>query len=172
MKDNLLKVEVYRDGEIVELSNAECEFGYRDSIFKHTHDVILRVWLRLEKGANTDLQKKAFEYIDHRNKTQPKGFTAGCMFKNVPCETLTPEILEKLPQAFVEKGKIPAGWLVDQVGMKGSLQGNAKVSEVHGNFMMNMGGASAQDVIDLVERVKEKVYNEYGIELQEEIQII
>ncbi|MBI2437144.1 MAG: UDP-N-acetylmuramate dehydrogenase [Candidatus Magasanikbacteria bacterium] len=172
MKDNLLKCEVYRDGEILELSNAECEFGYRDSIFKHNTDVILRVWLKLEQGTNIDLQKKAFEYIDHRNKTQPKGFTAGCVFKNVPCKTLDAKILEKIPQEYIEKGKIPAGWLVDQVGMKGAEQGKAKVSEVHGNFMMNMGGARAQDVCDLVEKVKEKVYTRYGIELYEEVQII
>lgn len=172
MKDSVQKVEVYRDGEVIELSNVECAFGYRDSIFKHNNDIILRVWLSLQKGTNVDLQKKVFEYIDHRNKTQPKGFTAGCIFKNVPCKTISSEILLKIPSEFVQKGIIPAGWLVDQAGMKGHVINNAQVSDVHANFIVNTGGATAQDVLNLIELIKEKVYTKFGIELEEEVVIL
>ena len=72
----------------------------------------------------------------------------------------------------VKKGKISVGWLVEKAGMKGAQVGQAQVSPVHGNFVVNLGGASAHDVLTLVEQIKEKVYDTSGIELHEEIQII
>ncbi|MBT3538906.1 UDP-N-acetylmuramate dehydrogenase [Candidatus Parcubacteria bacterium] len=166
------KVEVYQDGEVVEYSNEESSFKYRDSIFKHNGGIILRVWLKLEKGENRDLQKQAITNIQYRNQTQPHGHaSSGCTFKNV-------EIREdsnfkiKIPQDFLEKGIISAGWLIDQCNIKGYTAGNAQVSEKHGNFIVNLGGATANDVLSIIDHVKGEVYNTFGINLQEEIQII
>lgn len=180
MKDVVEKVEVYRDGEIVELSNEKCEFGYRDSIFKHNSDVILRAWLRLEKSENKELAKKAIEHLQYRNKTQPQGWAStGCIFKNVQIlnNKFQTNFKSQFPnnqkaEEFLEKGIISAGWLVEQVGMKGKKVGNAQVSEEHGNFIINLGGATAKDVLSLIDQVKQAVYDRYGIAMEEEIQII
>ncbi len=173
MKMAVEKVEIYRDNEIVEITNTECGFGYRDSVFKHQSDIILRVYLRLKKTEDVSGMKQAMDNLMYRNKTQPQGYSSmGCVFKNV--DVKNHEILngKMVPDQFTKSGKISAGWLIDQSGMKGVKVGNAQVSERHGNFIVNLGGATAQDVLSLIEQVKEKVYDTSGIEIEEEIQII
>ena len=75
-------------------------------------------------------------------------------------------------QQFLKVGKISAGWLVEQVGMKGEQIGLAKISDVHGNFIVNLKGATAADVHALIEKIKDRVYTTYGIELEEEIAML
>jgi len=166
------KVEAYVDGEVVELSSAECDFHYRHSIFKEKNWIVLRVYLQLQKSESKDGMKKALEYLQYRTKTQPQGFAStGCIFKNF--EIKNSDVLKfDLPEEFKQKGKISAGWLIDKSGMKGAQIGQAKVSETHGNFIVNLGGANANDVLRLIEQIKERVYDTFGIEIEEEIQIV
>jgi UDP-N-acetylmuramate dehydrogenase len=180
MKDSIQKVEVYQDGEVVEYDHEACQFDYRDSVFKHEGDIILRVFLQLKKGS-PDMQgmKKAIEHLQYRNKTQPQGYAStGCIFKNPDVQKNKEALLKHFGedddrvQQFIRVGKISAGWLVEQAGMKGDRVGEAEVSERHGNFIVNLGGATADDVLVLVEKIKERVYTTYGINLEEEIQII
>jgi len=178
MKDNVEKVEVYKDGEVIELSNEECQFHYRHSIFKDEGGVVLRVWLKLNKVDPSEAaqgMKKALEHLQYRNKTQPQGFAStGCVFKNFEVQNSEIEKLQSLgvPEEFLQKGKISAGWLIDQTGMKGVQIGQAKVSETHGNFIVNLGGATAADVLALIEQIQERVYDKFGLEIEPEIQII
>lgn len=188
IKDVVEKVEIYRDGEVVTLNHQQCHFGYRDSMFKHSRSVIIRAYLRLQKNTkNTktlEPMKKALEYLQYRSKTQPQGWAnTGCIFKNVdlegkPGEAQRLRLLQHFDakdekvQEFLRKEKISAGWLVEQAGMRGVRVGQAQVSERHGNFIVNLGGARAQDVQSLIARIKDKVYDRFGIKLEEEIQII
>jgi len=173
IKDSILKVEVYRDGEVIELDNIECEFSYRNSIFRHTSDVILRVYIELQKTDNNNLAKKAIEHLQYRNKTQPRGYaSSGCIFKNFQFSIFNFQNRDKIPQEFLDKKLIPAGWLIDSVDLKGYTVGNAQVSEKHGNFLLNLGGATATDVLSIIDEIKTKVYNEYEITLDTEVQII
>jgi len=171
MCDSVESVRVWENGEEAELNNAECKFGYRDSIFKHSSMVVVVVKLRLTHGENVAARQKALSYIMNRAKTQPQGVaSAGCAFKNV--------LREKLPGNFVwpkelpESDKIPAGWLIDQCGLKGEKIGGAVISEKHANFILNSGEATAGDIIGLIALIKEKVYNKFGIELEEEVFIV
>lgn len=171
-------VDAYVDDHVEVFSHDACHFSYRESIFKENGGVVLRLTLGLKKAENTNGMKEALSYLQYRNKTQPQGFAStGCIFKN-PDVLLNKEKLlqyfneqdEKMQQ-FLKVGKISAGWLVEQVGMKGAQVGNAKVSETHGNFIVNLGGATAEDVHTLIEEIKTKVYDTYGIEMTEEIQV-
>ncbi len=174
MKDVVESVDVYQDGEVVTLSNTACEFRYRDSVFKHGGGVVLRARLRLRIKEKKDEAgiKKALEYLQYRSKTQPQGWAnTGCIFKNSHQLSAISHQIE-MPKEFIQKGKIPAGWLVEKAGMKGAQVGNAKVSDVHGNFIVNMGGATAADVSALIEKVKGAVYTRCGVVLEEEIQIL
>ena len=174
MSKNLFSVEVYKDGEVVTLTNAECQFGYRDSIFKHEPAVVLRVSLKLKKAdasVTTQGMKKALENLQYRNKTQPQGFaTSGCIFKNF--EIKNEQLNFDVPEEFLQKGIISAGWLIEKSGMKGAQVGQAKVSETHGNFIVNLGGATSSDVFELIEQIKTKVYDTFGLEIEPEVQII
>ena len=87
-----------------------------------------------------------------RRTTQPKESSAGCIFKN--------------------PGPTPAGKLVDDLGLKGTCIGQARVSEIHGNFIVNDGGATAADVLALIEKIKETAHRQRGITLETEVQII
>jgi len=179
MKDSVESVEALVDGEVHNFSNAECKFGYRDSIFKHNSGIVVGVTLKLEHDEERAGLKKMMEYLEKRNESQPKGVaSSGCMFKNfeIPIDA-DEEFLDSLekngiPQEFVAKSKIPAGWLIEQVGMKGEKQGGAQVSEDHGNFITSTGDATAEDVKILIEKIKEKVAEKFGIDLEEEVQFI
>ena len=171
MSGNIEKIEAYINGEAVELRNIDCDFHYRHSMFKDSGAVVLRVHLKLEKSENKDGMKKALEYLQYRAKTQPQGFAStGCIFKNF--EIGNTKLNFEVPEEFRKKGIISAGWLIDQAGMKGAQKGQAKVSDAHGNFVINLGGATASDVLTLIDEIKEKVYNKFGISLTEEIQLI
>lgn len=183
MVDDVHSVDVYSNGEVVTYTNAECEFGYRESRFKHEREVILRVTLALaaykDDAEKVESRKAMLSFLSYRNETQPKGFAStGCIFKNPDAELWKSQLLshvdasdEKVVQ-FLKVGKISAGWLVEQVGMKGATHGGAEVSPVHGNFVVNTGTATASDVLSLIEEIKQRVYTTYGIELEEEVQII
>ncbi len=183
MKDHVVKVEVYQDGEVLEMDNEECQFGYRSSYFKKNGGVILRVHLQLQKAEDgkpdAQLMKKAIEHLQYRNSTQPQGFAStGCIFKNPDTEVNKDQLLrhfdenDEKVQQFLKVGKISAGWLVEQVGMKGVTVGQAQISERHGNFILNLGEARAADVLELIDQTKEEVYNKYEIELEEEIFVV
>ncbi|MBT4153423.1 MAG: UDP-N-acetylmuramate dehydrogenase [Candidatus Magasanikbacteria bacterium] len=180
MKDDVSSVEAFVDGEVLTLSNEECKFGYRHSAFKTMGGVILRVTLTLKSGDAAEEMKKALEALKYRNETQPKGFAStGCIFKNIDVTEVNKKTLlkhfdaaDEKVQRFIEIGKVSAGWLIEQAGMKGKKVGNAEVSDVHGNFILNMGEATSVDVHMLIEQIKEAVYTKSGLTLEEEIYIV
>ncbi len=176
MKDSVYSVKTFRDGDVAELNSAQCEFGYRSSIFKATSGVVLQVTLELEPTESKELMKQAIEYLSYRNSTQPQGHAStGCIFQNADTAKYRSELLSHFDessepvQKFLRVGKISAGWLIEQAGLKGIRQGNALISEQHGNFIVNIGGATATDVQSLIDMVKETVYTKFGITLEEEI---
>ena len=134
--------------------NKECRFGYRDSIFKKRKDlIIISVTLQLKKGKKKEIGNIMKEYLEYKKKTQPLNFpSAGSVFKN--------------PKGFF------AAELVEKCGLKGKKIGNAKFSEKHANFIVNLGGAAAQDVKKLINLAKKSVKNKFKVKLEEEIQYL
>jgi UDP-N-acetylmuramate dehydrogenase len=116
--------------------------------------------------------------MDERKAKQPLGeSSAGCAFKNWDFEDESElEILKReipeVPESMLKAKRISAGWFIDQADMLGASLGDVAVSEKHGNFMVNKGKAKASDVIALISRVKMKVRDTFGIELEEEVQLI
>jgi UDP-N-acetylenolpyruvoylglucosamine reductase len=92
------------------------------------------------------------QFSQKRWESQPAAPSAGCIFKN--------------PKS------IPAGKLIDELGLKGTRVGGAMVSDVHGNFIVNQGNATAQDVLGLIEIVKQRAKAARGIELETEVEIL
>lgn len=180
MKDIVVTVDALRlsDMEKVVYPNADCKFSYRDSVFKHEPHIILRATLSLKKSEDpAPVLARMEEYISKRKETQPLAeSSAGCMFKNYSfqdeseLDRLTADT--EIPQEMLDKKSISAGWLVSQVGMKGERIGDAQISEKHGNFIVNLGNARAQDVLMLTSKAKMKIRDEYNIMLEDEVELI
>ncbi|MFH1461257.1 MAG: UDP-N-acetylmuramate dehydrogenase [Patescibacteria group bacterium] len=112
--------------------------------------IIFSVVLELEKGNREKSKQLIKEYIQKRKETQPLEYaSAGCVFKNPPGQS--------------------AGRLIDQAGLKGTKIGQAMISDKHANFIINLGQAQAQDVIQLINLIKQTIKEKYQIELEEEI---
>lgn len=161
--------EVWRDGEILRLSVVECGYGYRDSNFKHNQDVILRACIRLEAGDKQEIMAKMQEYLKQRKHTPFP--SAGSFFKNIKLAKW-PGDKKDLPELFLQRGTVPVGWITEQLGLRGLSSGGAKISDEHGNYIINFHNATQADVLILVEEIKQRVYNKFGVELEPEVQII
>ena len=168
-----------RSMEILELNNSECEFSYRDSIFKRRPDwIIISATLKLEKGDPKDIQEKIKKITVERSGKQDIGTkSCGCIFKNIPWERKginREKLLERFPELaqFKDQPNIPASFLIDQAGLKGRRVGKVFISPKHANFFVNDGGATAEEVIMLIAIAKDTVRRKYGILLEEEIQYV
>lgn len=131
----------------------EVQFQYRQSRFMHNPWIALSATLRLKPGNAEEIREKMRHNMDYRKKSQPVGEpNAGSIFKN------------PLPHY--------AGQLIEEIGAKGWREGDAMVSDLHANFIVNLGTARAKDVLELMRRVRRAVYRETGIVLKPEIRWI
>lgn len=142
-----------RNGEIHKIQNEQANFEYRSSLFAHKDYIILEVEMQLEKGNVEEIQAKMQEYATYRKEKQPIEYpSAGSTFKRG-----TDFITAKL---------------IDDCGLKGYQIGGAQISEKHAGFIINKNNATAKDVIELMEYIKEQVYNKSGKVIEPEIEII
>ena len=155
------------------LSKEEGKFSYRDSIFKREPWLILKLVYTLSPGDKDVLEKKSREIIETRNKKYTPGIKCpGSFFKNILIENIPKESLQFLPKDRDYYGKVPAWFFLDQVGAKGMKEGGILIADFHGNLLMNVGGATFQDVITLAEKLKSLVKDKFGITLEEEVRYI
>lgn len=141
---------VYREGEIFSLSKEECGYSYKKSRFMQG-GVLLGVFLDLEFAGEEEIEEKRRFYLERR-KNLPKGKSLGCIFKNPDGES--------------------AGRLIEGAGLKGLRIGGALVSEEHANFIINDKNASVQDIKALIKLMKNAVFAQYGVSLEEEIEYL
>lgn len=163
--------------EIIKRDCDECEFGYRTSVFKtsDTREVIIEATINLVPGNKIFLNRSVEEKISYREAKHPLEYpNIGSIFKNVKVEGLPRSLVD--PHRHVIKVDpfpvIPAAYLIDKARLKGLNIGGAVVSPKHPNFIVNIGNARARDVLELINIVKEKVKDDFGIELVEEVLIM
>lgn len=178
MKDKVESVEVVAiNGEIRNLSNNECGFQYRNSIFKKTKDLV--VWscvIKLENGDAEKIKNETESILKHREVMHPSYHdfpSAGSMFKNpiVKNQELIKEF-EQEKNTECRGSKLPAGWLIEKAGLKGKRINGASVSDKQANFIINDKIAKAKDVAELIAFVKQEIYSQFKIRLEEEVQYI
>lgn len=149
-------------GEQLIVPRSYFHFGYDQSIIQKTHDVVLRVVFALTSQPKDQLWRVANASIAYRRESQPHGvLSPGCTFRNI-----------SKAQAYAiptPNHTTSAGFLIDHAGLKGMSVGDAEISPVHANFIINRGHATASDVVQLIERARDQVKKQFGIELVEEI---
>ena len=163
--DGLFKATLLgKDGSIKEVDHAYFKFAYDYSVLQETEEILLSCVFKLNAMDKEELWERGMEALKYRDSTQPKGASAGCTFRNI---------------SIVEALRVPtpdritsAGFLVDQAGLKGKKVGDAMISDVHANFILNLGQAKAQDVVTLVRLMKDEVYKKFGVHLALEVRTV
>ena len=163
--------------EFKNFSNKECQFSYKESVFKKKPSLLVwEITLKTKKGDITKIKNNLENYIEKRMESQPRLPSAGCIFKNINLNYLQQQN-EELAKIAIEKkiaknNKVGAAWVIDLLGFKGKRIGGAKVSLEHANFIVNTGHATAQDVAILIDNIKKEIKIRFNIELEEEIQYL
>jgi UDP-N-acetylmuramate dehydrogenase len=165
----------YFDGTGIHVrSGAQCEFAYRDSIFKRHKDwTIFSVTLELEPADIAQLREKAAGILDTRNRKYPQTMKcAGSIFKNLLLAELSASVREQVPARAIVEGKVPAAYFLEQAGAKGMSDGDIRVAGYHANLIYNEGQGTAAQVRRLIEELKRRVQDRFGLTLEEEVQYI
>ena len=152
ISDVLVSVFFIKNGKEIEVKKEEIEFKYRTSSIKR-NEIITKAKFLLKKGDPDKARVQIKEYLNYRNNTQPVRWpSAGSVFKN------------PLPNY--------AGLIIENLGLKGLSVGDAQVSNVHSNYIINKNNASPENILSLINMVKDKVLIDTGIKLENEIRII
>lgn len=155
MSKILIKAHIlFEDGTLEWLSAEELGFSYRTSLLqKKRPGICLEAVLKLEKGNREEIIAELQKNKDYRRETQPWDHpNCGSVFRN------------PLPHY--------AGQLVQETGLKGYQIGGAKISDLHGNFIVNTGNATAKDVLDLIDYVKKTIYEKHSVKMETEVEIV
>ncbi|BBI17519.1 UDP-N-acetylmuramate dehydrogenase [Neochlamydia sp. S13] len=150
--DSLKSVDfINQQGELKTFCKEELTYAYRTSIFQSIRGAIVGATFQLTPS--TQARQKQIEIISYRKQTQPySNKSAGCIFRNPDCHY--------------------AGALIEKAGLKGIHVGGAKVSEIHANFIVNTDNATSQEVLKLIEHIKEQVKIHCKVELESEVRYI
>ena len=158
--------------ELVRLEREACGFSYRNSRFKKERRlVVVSARLSLTQGdRELAIQKVAATLAKRHARNLQCERSAGSFFMNpVVSDRELIQRFEENQKVHCRENRIPAGWLIDQAGLRNSRVGAAMVSGVHANYLVNSGGASAREIMDLAALVKQRVREAMGVELQEEV---
>ncbi len=163
-----------KTGETKEFVNTECDFSYRHSFFKDNREwIITRVQVRLAQGQPEKIAASIAETIAERERRHLQNVqAAGSFFMNPVAPDEIVALFEAEKGVKSREGRVPAGWLIEKAGMKGARVGGAIASLQHPNYIVNEGTATAHDVRNLAQQIKMEVFNQFGIELQEEAALL
>jgi UDP-N-acetylmuramate dehydrogenase len=165
----------FHDGREIRVFAAdECQFQYRESIFKRHKDwIVFSAELLLEHADAGRLRETADGILKVRNEKFPVTMKcAGSIFKNLLFEELPAVAAAEVPASAVREGKVPAAWFLEQVGAKGCRRGDIHVASHHANLIYNGGAGTASDLCALIGDLKTRVRARFGMDLEEEVQYV
>jgi UDP-N-acetylmuramate dehydrogenase len=174
ISERVVSVRFY-DGRAVRVfDNAACEFRYRESIFKgHKEWIVFSTELLLDAADAAALRKTADDIVKIRSEKFPVTMKcAGSIFKNLLLNQLPQRVAQQVPATAVREGKVPAAWFLEQTGAKGLQRGDIHVATYHANLIYNAGAGTAADLYSLIQELKQRVRERFGIEIEEEVQYV
>ncbi len=173
--DERVRMVRFFDGrEVREIGNAACEFRYRESVFKSRKDwIILAAMLEMDRADPGELRSIAAGILKIRNQKYPPSMRcAGSIFKNLLLAELPETARAQVPPSLIREGKVPSAYFLEQVGAKGMSNGPIQVADYHANLIYNTGGGATQQVRDLIEILRQRVQDRFGLKLEEEVQYV
>ncbi|MEO7145457.1 MAG: UDP-N-acetylmuramate dehydrogenase [Bryobacteraceae bacterium] len=156
------------------ISNAECEFDYRDSVFKRRKDwIVFSAALSLDASDPAELRGASDGIRKVRDEKYPPSMKcAGSIFKNLLLADLPERARAEVPPQVVREGKVPSAYFLEQVGAKGMARGGIRVAGYHANLIYNAGHGTASELRETIEELKGRVRERFGLELEEEVQYV
>lgn len=179
-KDNLIEVKSININtlELKNRKNSECEFGYRQSIFKNGNgkdEIILSAKFSFKHADIDIIRENTQKNVDHRIDRHPLDHpNIGSIFKNVPVDKVPKEVLQKF-EANIKQDPfpvLPVAKLIVSCDLVGKQIGGAQISTKHPNFIVNLGKAKAVDVLGLIDLIKKEIKDKFEIDLEEEVMIV
>lgn len=170
----LVALEIVTGGKAQWVDPSWMEFKYRDSVLRSENPrsaVIARTKFRLPRGDSKTSYDEAREYQRQRIGKQPPSASAGSFFKNVIDAELANSI-DGLTEGMRKNHVVPAGFLMEQCGLKGFRIGGAMIGRKHANFLLNVAGATATELRSLAHIAKARVKERFGVDLEEEVMYI
>ena len=162
--------------KVKSFSKKQCQFSLKNSIFKKNKNlVIISAVLEFKKNNPNIAKKQIKENIAYRENRHPISFpSAGSAFVNPETIIKNRKLLMRFPELneYNKKGVISSGYLISKCGLAGKKIGKAQISDKHANFIINLGGAKAKDVLALINLAKRKVKKIFGIDLETEVQLV
>ncbi len=153
ISQNIQSLLIYHKGKLICKPAIFARFGYRSSIFQKGDYIVVGVTFKLLKSESQELVQKIESNMAWRKNHQPMLPSAGSVFKTT-------------------SNGISAGEIIDKLGLKGLTIGKAQISQVHANFIVNLGGATSNDIKELVREIQNKVKEKYSISLEREIEYL
>jgi UDP-N-acetylmuramate dehydrogenase len=174
ISERVLKVRFYDGSEVRVYENAECEFRYRESIFKRRKEwIIFSTELQFEPADAAALRRTADDILKERNAKFPVTMKcAGSIFKNLLWKDLPARAAAEVPTSAVREGKVAAAWFLERAGAKGLRRGDIHVADYHANLIYNAGAGTAADLCVMIDELKQRVRDRFAIELEEEVQYV
>lgn len=173
ISDKLVSVQILRDGKLIDLPCKECEFDYRESIFKKTKEPIINAKFKLPKEDKSVLKQDSEEIFNLRLEKYPLGLKCpGSFFKNVPIKNVPANSLHLIPEDKVKHDRVHTGWLLETVEGKGLRVGGVEVAPYHANLLINKFNGTSEDFLRLSQELSKRVKDKYGIILEPEVQLI
>ncbi len=174
ISERVESVSFFDGTSIRKLNKSECDFRYRESIFKRRKDwIIFSVDLAMDAGNTDELMEASAAIRKVRDeKFPPTMKCAGSIFKNFLLRDLSADVAAVVPANVVREGKIPAAWFLEQAGAKGTVRGGIRVADYHANLIYNTGTGTATELCQMIEHLKQLVYKKFGLKLEEEVQYV
>jgi UDP-N-acetylmuramate dehydrogenase len=174
IEERIQHVRFFDGAEVRVFNKAECEFHYRESIFKRHKDwIIFSAELEMDLAPAEELRKTADEIFQIRlAKYPPTMKCAGSIFKNLILAELPEEVRRQIPERVIREGKAPSAYFLEEVGAKGMRSGDIQVADYHANLIYNSGQGTARQLCEIIGELKTRVRERFGLELEEEVQYV